>query len=491
MIAALARARPLAPLPRAVEASAWALVVLVIALGVALPEEASWVVAGGIGLLGTLLILVQPVVAIPLLLFAVPFGTLARVSGDTSGGDSTVSVGAVEALAAVFALAWLARGVGRRQLNLRGGAVVGALATMAALALFSVSYADDRASAVKEALKWLELLLVLLAVVDLVGSSERRARWVIGAALVAGAAEAAYGAFQFLTGSGPAFFEVDGALRAYGNFDQPNPFAGYLAMLLPLAVLMATSSANSPAFRLLALGAGLAMLGGIVLSQSRGAWLGVLVATGVLLLVWSRATRRLLVPALGAALAATALAISGLLPPALLDRVSQSIAYFGVFDVRTVDLTSENFSVVERMAHWQAGWYMFLDHPWFGVGAGNYAEAYPNYYVSTWLDPLGHAHNYYLNMLAELGVVGGLVLLLVLALVFRQFLGALVRSRPGFWRAVLASVIGGMVVFCVHDLFDDLFVHGVNVQIGVLLALALLATDRLRQPRLADAHATD
>ena len=46
-------------------------------------------------------------------------------------------------------------------------------------------------------------------------------------------------------------------------------------------------------------------------------------------------------------------------------------------------------------------------------------------------------------------------------------------------------------MFCVHDLFDDLFVHGVNVQIGVLLALALLATDRLRQPRLADAHATD
>ena len=45
MIAALARARPLAPLPRAVEASAWALVVLVIALGVALPEQADSAIA--------------------------------------------------------------------------------------------------------------------------------------------------------------------------------------------------------------------------------------------------------------------------------------------------------------------------------------------------------------------------------------------------------------------------------------------------------------
>jgi O-antigen ligase len=207
----------------------------------------------------------------------------------------------------------------------------------------------------------------------------------------------------------------------------------------------------------------------------------VAVTAGVLLLVWSRQTRRLLVPIVAAALAGSVLALSGLLPASLLDRVSQSIAYFGVFDVRTVDLTSENFSVVERMAHWQAGWYMFLDHPWLGVGAGNYAEAYPNYYVSTWLDPLGHAHNYYLNMLAELGVVGGLVLLLVLGLLFRQLGGPLIHARqPTFWRAVLGGVIGGMVVFCVHDLFDNLFVHGVNVQIGIMLGLGLIALDRLK-----------
>jgi hypothetical protein len=37
-----------------------------------------------------------------------------------------------------------------------------------------------------------------------------------------------------------------------------------------------------------------------------------------------------------------------------------------------------------------------------------------------------------------------------------------------------------MVVFCVHDLFDSLFVHGVNVQIGIMLGLGLIAVDRLR-----------
>jgi O-antigen ligase len=475
--------------------SVWALVVVGAALAIALLEPlwAAIVAAAGVA---ALLILVRPLVALPLLLVAVPFGTLGRASTD-SAEPSTFSGGAVEVLVAVLAAAWLADGVRRRRLELRGGVLVAAIGGLAALTLLSVTYADDRGSAAKEALKWLELLLVLLAVVDLV-RQRHAARWVIAAALVAGAAEAAYGAMQFVTNSGPAFFEIDGALRAYGNFDQPNPFGGYLATLLPLAVLMALCPANRGWYRLMCLGAGLAILGGIALSQSRGAWLGVAVAAVVLLLVWSPTTRRLLVPAVGGLVGLAVLAFSGFLPPALLERVAQSIAYFGVFDVRTVELTSENFSVVERMAHWQAGWAMFLDHPWLGVGAGNYAEAYPNYYVSTWLDPLGHAHNYYLNMLAELGILGGALLLLVLALLFRDFGSALLRVPQGgwvgrapsaavsasrasdaFWRAVLAGVLAALVVFCVHDLFDNLFVHGVNAQLAVLLGLGLVARDHL------------
>jgi O-antigen ligase len=140
------------------------------------------------------------------------------------------------------------------------------------------------------------------------------------------------------------------------------------------------------------------------------------------------------------------------------------------------------------MAHWQAGWYMFLANPWFGVGAGNYAQAYPAYFVSSWVEPLGHAHNYYINMLAELGVVGGALLVLLLALAYRLLGGALVRTEAQsstFWRAVLAGAFGGLVVFCVHNLFDSLFVHSVNIQIGVLLGLGVVAARELTESRLA------
>jgi O-antigen ligase len=480
--------QPLVPRRDWLSGAVWAVLIVLLGLAIAIPDQsvdAFLAVGGAAAAIGAL---IQPLVALPLLLFAIPFGTR------TSTTDTTTepTIGAAELLVALLAVAWLARGVRRRELQLPAGALVVAILGMVALAGLSVGYALDITSAVKEALKWLELLIAMVIVVDLV-RQPNAARWIIGAMMVAGAAEAAYGAMQFLTGSGPAAFDIDGALRAFGHFDQPNPFAGYLTTILPLAVCMGLCRSNPMPFRGLAFGAAALMAVGIGLSQSRGAWLGATVAALCMLLAWSAATRRLLIPVvLGSALL-LALALTGALPAAILDRISQAVEYFGVFDVRTVEVTSENWAVVERMAHWQAGWNMFLDHPWLGVGAGNYAQAYPAYYVGMWIEPLGHAHNYYINMLAELGVVGGGLLVTLLAIAFTQLGGVLVRSEtltptlaqeergPAgmFWRAVLAGVFGGFIVFCVHNLFDSLFVHSVNVQIGVLLGLGLGARQRL------------
>lgn len=458
----------------------WTAAVLAIGIAVAVPEQTQDTLFGVAAAGALLASLIHPIVGLLLLLVAVPFGSR---GGATTEAATDPSIGAAELAVALVAAAWLAYGVRRRAITLPPVAIVVTALGMAALAGLSVGYAEDKGAAIKETLKWLELALALLIVVDLV-RTPRAARWVIAAMLVAGAGEATYGAFQFLTESGPSTFQLQGALRAFGHFDQPNPFAGYLTTILPLAACMALSRANPPTYRWLA---GIAMgfmALGIGLSQSRGAWLGAAVAATSLLLLWSHSTRRLLIPCGMGAVLLLAMAVSGALPAAILDRLAQAVEYFGVFDVRTVEVSSENWAVVERMAHWQAGWNMFEAHPWLGVGAGNYAQAYPLYFVGMWREALGHAHNYYLNMLAELGVIGGGALVLFLSLAFAKFGRTLVHSEQSggaFWRAVLAGVVGGLVVFCVHNLFDSLFVHSVNVQIGVLLGLGIVAAEHLRE----------
>jgi putative inorganic carbon (hco3(-)) transporter len=465
---------------------AWAVALLVLGVAIALPEP--WVlVLGTAAAIAVMFTFIQPLVALPLLLIAVPFGSLARQSAEPVSATATteLSVGAAELLVALLGAAWLARGIARRRLTVPLAPVALALLALIGLAAVSIGYADNKSLAFKETLKWLELGIVMVIVLDLVGT-QRAALWIMGAMFMAGAAEAAWGAYQFATGAGPDAFAVQGALRAFGHFEQPNPFAGYLTTITPLAVMMTLTSANPARFRWFAAAATLSIAVGIGLSQSRGAWLGATVAAGVLILTWSHGTRKLVIPGAVLATLAVVAAVSGLLPPAVLDRVAQAIEYFGVFDVRTVQVTPENWAVVERMAHWQAGWYMFVDHPWIGVGAGNYSEAYPAYFVGPWPEALWHAHNFYLNMLAELGVLGGALLVLMLGLAFRQLGGALLRSEDQqrtFWRALLAGCIGGLVVFSVHNMFDSLFVHSVNVQMGVLLGLGLVAARRVAPAR--------
>ncbi len=125
---------------------------------------------------------------------------------------------------------------------------------------------------------------------------------------------------------------------------------------------------------------------------------------------------------------------------------------------------------------------MFNDHPWLGVGTGNYPVAYPRYAVGRWRDPLGHAHNYYLNVAAEAGLVGFVAYVLLVTACLLEAWRVIRRTRgTGWWNAVALGVLGILVHLSVHNLFDNLYVHSMNVQLGLALGLLVLA-DRYGRP---------
>jgi O-antigen ligase len=146
---------------------------------------------------------------------------------------------------------------------------------------------------------------------------------------------------------------------------------------------------------------------------------------------------------------------------------------FTLGDVRGVDINDENYAVLERLAHWQAAAGMARDDLWTGVGFGNYEAAYADYALINFPDALGHAHNYYLNLLAEVGLPG----LLAYAIFWTFIIGQTIwLARRLAWpeRGVAVGLLAAWVALAVHHLVDKLYVNNIYVHLGVMIALLQL-----------------
>jgi putative inorganic carbon (HCO3(-)) transporter len=418
--------------------------------------------------------------ALYIAIVAVPFGSWFPIP--LGIGNLT----AVDLAVALLMGLWLARLiVVERGITIRFPPLSLPFAVFLFAALVSLTGALSLQHAIKELTKWFEMFAVYLYVAN--NLDETRIERALAVIFLAGLAEAAIGIYQFFFRWGPKGFVLFGNyLRAFGTFEQPNPFAGYLALLIPVALGVVMSSlftVQGFAFArrnwnalLAALALG-AMLAAAIMSWSRGAWLGI--AAGLLVTVVVQ-SRRALVLTIIAAFALTFIVLLNsinLVPDVIAARLSGIADYFGVFDVRGVKVDDANYAVVERMAHWQAAWEMWLAHPAFGVGIGNYAVTYPAYALPRWDDPLGHAHNYYLNIAAETGLVGlGAYVILWLAAFWQSWRA--VRAARGRWRGVAAGLLGMLVALSAHNLFDNLFVHGMAVQVGIGLGMSAAINNR-------------
>jgi O-antigen ligase len=162
------------------------------------------------------------------------------------------------------------------------------------------------------------------------------------------------------------------------------------------------------------------------------------------------------------------LAALGAIP---LGPFNQLVSAVGLGNVSFGSVNDANFSAVERAAHWLAGVRMFASHPLFGVGIGNYSAAYPAYHPRGWYASLAHAHDYYINIAAEAGVLGltSYVLLVGSALWYSY---ATVRATgKGILCAVGLGVTGALLATSFHNIFDVLYVHGMAAFLGLLVSL--------------------
>ncbi|MBI4301470.1 MAG: O-antigen ligase family protein, partial [Chloroflexi bacterium] len=434
----------------------------------------TWATAGAIGATTLVLSLIRWEYALYLLILVIPLRPLQELTI----GPLTITL--TEAVVALLTLTWLVARLTDREIRLKFTPLFPPMVVVLGVFLLSTSLAPSLRLSLKETAKWLELMVVYLLVASTV--KERRQFYtIIALMMVAGVVEALVGGYQFIRGVGPPSFILGGRfMRAHGTFGQPNPYAGYLGLSLALGggILVATLSKRRSRSIIIIMAFSLAvLLLAVLLSLSRGAWLAISLAFIIILLIHNR---QLLLGLLFGGLVVTLLLAVGLdeaLPVPVIARLSLLKDYFGWFDVRGVFATSQNWAIVERMAYWQAAAEMFRDHPLLGVGIGNFGYFYPQYALPDWDIPAIHAHNYYLNLLAEVGVVGLAAYLGFLLTTFSYVGRSLRQAKARIQQqassitdyAIILGVLGALVAISVHNLFDNLYVHGISAQVGMVL----------------------
>ena len=389
-----------------------------------------------------------------------------------------------EILLLLYALAWLASRVVlcKRILHFERNPTL--LATLALAGVFAIGAWTSLAFGewLKEWLKWLAIAFLIWQLAQLRGTGWR---WLVVALAVAAAGNALIGLYIFFGGSGADHLQIMGRFyRAFGTFGQPNPFGGFMGIALPVVSMAAVgcliklyarllAGRNLTKTQFLSASAWLAAAGliaaGLLASWSRGAWLGIGCAALVMLVALPRKLSQGLALVVAVSILTLGLWQAGILPDALVSRLTSSLTdLVSVTDVRGVDAHSGNFAVIERLAHWQAAVDMADDYPIFGVGLGNYSARYAEYRLINWKHPLGHAHNHYLNLLAETGVVGVVAWLAYWAFMLR-IAWTLRRHPDTFARCVGVGLLGCWTYLAAHSFFDYLFVNSLFLHIGVLL----------------------
>ncbi|MEO8085150.1 MAG: O-antigen ligase family protein, partial [Ardenticatenales bacterium] len=443
-----------------------------------------------------------PALALAAAAALVPFG--ARVAPEVGGAHLTPPSPLIAL--AVFGVA-LGHLLARRRPAIPPGAaaILGACALWLCTLLLGTMAAPSVRTGLLEVVRWGVFAAAVAAAGTLSGAKGRR--WgivIIAVILASGAAEAVYGGRLALAGIGPKSFTLaNGHTRAFGDFGQPNPFGGYMNLVWPLGVALAAEWAwprravhggrwrIAAAHRLLAaLGVvvAAACIGGLGLSWSRGAWLAAAAAAGTMgALRCAAGLRRpadplaIVLPylALTAALAALAFGAAPSVPAVVAARVATITGAAGAGaaqrDLAHADVTGASFSTVERLAHWDAALRMWADRPWLGQGPGHYALRYPAYRLPRWPYDLGHAHNGYLNALAETGLLGLMTLAALLAAAAAVAVRSAIAPRASLEAALGLALAGSLAAVATHSLVDVLWVHDMTVLLALLIGLTLAA----------------
>lgn len=218
-----------------------------------------------------------------------------------------------------------------------------------------------------------------------------------------GTGAASYAIFQYLTHSNHVWNQISPYPgRASGPYISPNNLAGFLEMLLPLSLALLMVGRIKIITRILLGYATLVIAAGLAVTFSRGGW--VAAAAGILALLLALTTHKNhRWPAL---LLLTVFTVGGILIGVHILSKPASDA-----PQKAGQQMGDISDLKVRFELWRAAEHMWLDHFWWGAGPAHFDYRFREYRPAIIQRQPDRAHNDYINLLADWGVVGGGIVL--------------------------------------------------------------------------------
>ncbi|MGH9710250.1 MAG: O-antigen ligase family protein [Candidatus Acidiferrales bacterium] len=244
----------------------------------------------------------------------------------------------------------------------------------------------------------------------------------------------------------------------FGPYVNRNDFAGLMELLAPIGLSLmlfrGVRNEQMPFVGILTVVPIVALL----LTESRGGIVSFIFEVGVLaLILYVKRSRKSRVISLAMVLLIALLAMGWLGENRVLNRFS---------GYRADELTANR-----RVTMLKGTWRIFLDHSLIGCGLGTLVAVYPRY--ETYYDGkiVDHAHNDYIEALAETGIAGGICGLAFFLLWFREVRMRLAREQSSLSQALHVAGIAACAGIMVHSLVD----FNLHIPANGLIFLAMIA----------------
>lgn len=307
-------------------------------------------------------------------------------------------------------------------------------------------------------------LLVFFAAALAFVDSPQRLRAAASFITIFGAVFAFYAIIQFLLDPHSIYgFYKPNAVQPFGSFVNRHNFAAFIEMCLAVPLGLLFSGAIAKEKRLLyftAIGVeGVAL----VLSGSRGGLVALIAA-----LVF------LVVAATKSATSSQFFIKAGLAAALIVGIVAGTILIGGDSTLtRIAETANSKDPTSSRIEIWTTTLEIIKHNPIFGAGWAAFPVAYTQFDPLSGRERVEQAHNDYLQILADAGIVGAILGALFVFWLFRDGFRRL-NSTDNFRRGVAAGALAGCFAILVHSIFDFVL-HTTAISL-LFLTLAALAT---------------